>query len=245
MKKFLALLLAALLVSMSFTALAAGKVRTTASVNLREGPGLDYEVVTSLLKGRELEYLGKTSTDERGVDWYKVRWDGEAVWISSRYSVLSGAVDDDDVDDIDDGDDYMPDFGDSEETELSLFYLENLKNVALALDLNDYRKDTHSEIRNFYSNDSVTVGGNDVAEHFTLSGPGYTLFGVSVGMELEDARKAFTQAGLVAMKGATNYFQHPADENSMVNSDGFDSGISIVADSQGRVSEISWDSYTG
>ena len=245
MKKLLALLLAALLVSMSFTALAAGKVRTTASVNLREGPGLDYEVVTSLLKGRELEYLGKTSTDERGVDWYKVRWDGEALWISSRYSYLYGMEDEDEPDDIDVGDDYMPDFGDPGETELSLFYLENLKNVALALDLNDYRKETHSEIRNFYSNDALTVGGNDVAEHFTLSGPGYTLFGASVGMKVEDARNALIASGLVALKGATNYFQHPADDSSLVNSDGYDSGISLLTDANGRVSEISWDSYTG
>ena len=31
-------------------------------------------------------YLGKTATDERGVVWYKIRWDGRDAWVSSMYT---------------------------------------------------------------------------------------------------------------------------------------------------------------
>lgn len=63
-------------------------VTTTASVNLRKGPGLGYGVIVALSKGRRLEYMGQSSTDSRGVVWYKVSYNGSEAWISSRYSKL-------------------------------------------------------------------------------------------------------------------------------------------------------------
>lgn len=70
--------------------LALAEVRTTASVNLRSGPGLSYAIVTSYPEGKSLTYLGESSVDERGVTWYKVSSGKNTGWISSRYSKLVG-----------------------------------------------------------------------------------------------------------------------------------------------------------
>ena len=54
--------------------------------NVRTGPGLDYKSIGTLHKGEDAKYLGKTSTDNRGVVWYKIRWNGRDAWVSSRYT---------------------------------------------------------------------------------------------------------------------------------------------------------------
>ena len=58
---------------------------TTASVNLRKGPGLGYAKITSVSEGTKFSYI-TSSTDDRGVKWYKVYYNGGTAWISSRYS---------------------------------------------------------------------------------------------------------------------------------------------------------------
>ena len=63
-------------------------VLTTASVNLRKGPGLGYGKITALKKGTKLDYDGKTGTDSRGVKWYRVVYKGGEAWISDKYSDL-------------------------------------------------------------------------------------------------------------------------------------------------------------
>ena len=55
--------------------------------NVRTGPGLHYKSIGVLHRGEEARYLGKTSTDERGVLWYKIEWNGRSAWVSSRYTV--------------------------------------------------------------------------------------------------------------------------------------------------------------
>lgn len=56
--------------------------------NLRTGPGLDYDDIGTIQKGETATYLDKSSTDERGVVWYKVSFDGETGWLSARYTTL-------------------------------------------------------------------------------------------------------------------------------------------------------------
>ena len=63
-------------------------VKTTASVNLREGPGLGYNVIVAVTKGKTFTYKGETSTDARGVKWYKISYGKGEAWISSVYSKL-------------------------------------------------------------------------------------------------------------------------------------------------------------
>ena len=50
------------------------------------GPGLDYKKLGVLHRGEDAKYLGETSIDERGVLWYKIRWNGQSAWVSSRYT---------------------------------------------------------------------------------------------------------------------------------------------------------------
>lgn len=86
-----ALALTALL-SCAAPALAASsyKVRATASVNLRTGPGLGYAKVTSVKSGTTLSYTGVSRFDSRGAAWHRVTYNGSTVWISWLYSNLMG-----------------------------------------------------------------------------------------------------------------------------------------------------------
>jgi uncharacterized protein YraI len=54
--------------------------------HIRTGPGLDYKSIGVLHRGEDARYLGETSIDERGVIWYKIRWDGRNAWVSSMYT---------------------------------------------------------------------------------------------------------------------------------------------------------------
>ena len=53
---------------------------------VRTGPGLDYKSIGVLHRGEDAKYLGETSVDDRGVLWYKIRWNGRSAWVSSMYT---------------------------------------------------------------------------------------------------------------------------------------------------------------
>ena len=96
------MLLAALLMSMVGTfALAAEDMtlKTTASVNLRKGPGTGYTKIVAVSKNRSYDYTGISKYDSRGVVWHKVEYKNGYAWVSSRYSNVynDGAKLDDDV----------------------------------------------------------------------------------------------------------------------------------------------------
>lgn len=60
-----------------------GIIRSTENVNLRSGPGTNYEIVLSVRPGTELGVLGM-QTDSRGREWYKVAYaddDGEVQYL--------------------------------------------------------------------------------------------------------------------------------------------------------------------
>lgn len=61
-------------------------VRTTASVNLRKGPGTGYGKVSTASKNTKLFFLGSTAKDPRGVIWYKVACSKGEAWVSSTYA---------------------------------------------------------------------------------------------------------------------------------------------------------------
>lgn len=65
-------------------------VETTGNVNIRKGPGLDYDTLGSVSAGNFLEYLNETSVDGRGVTWFKVIYKNSTGWISSKYAKLDG-----------------------------------------------------------------------------------------------------------------------------------------------------------
>lgn len=55
--------------------------------NVRTGPGLKYKSIGVLHVGEEARFLGDTSVDDRGVLWYKIKWNGREAWVSSRYTL--------------------------------------------------------------------------------------------------------------------------------------------------------------
>ena len=63
-------------------------VATGGKSNLRKGPGLSYDDIDVIQKGETAYYLGSYSTDERGVMWYRVNFEGQIGWLSSRYTTL-------------------------------------------------------------------------------------------------------------------------------------------------------------
>ena len=257
MKRKIVLITLILTLCLVVQALAASYVRTTGSVNLRKGPGLGYGKVYAVPRGTKLEYLGKKSTDSRGVVWYKVRYRGSSLWVSSRYSSLkqdsaapksepAAEVTPEAAPEVSPGPSAPPTFGPNDRIELSDFYLDSLSEAALALGLTNHGEDDLSELQNFYTNDALLIAGNDLLEHFLVTGPGYSIFGVYVGMEIDSARAVLAMAGLVQADSAAGvYYQHAAGEKSPTNVDGYDSGISIMTDAEGRVTEISWSTYSG
>lgn len=56
--------------------------------NVRVGPGLGYKSIGTAYEGETLTFLGDYSVDERGVNWYRVSFDGENGWVSSTYAEL-------------------------------------------------------------------------------------------------------------------------------------------------------------
>ena len=84
--KMMMRLIAAMLIAvicLTGSALAAGKIRTEGSVNLRKGPGLDYDTRGTVSAGKVLSF-DKTAKDARGVIWYRLS-SGKG-WISSKYT---------------------------------------------------------------------------------------------------------------------------------------------------------------
>ena len=93
MKRTLSVLLIAVLLLVSCTVPAfaeTGTVTATERAYIRSGPGLSYSEVSSIDKGKSVPYAGQTSTDNRGVKWYKVRIKSGYGWVSSNCARLSG-----------------------------------------------------------------------------------------------------------------------------------------------------------
>lgn len=61
---------------------------TSGKSNVRTGPGLSYTGVGVLHKGETASFLGEKSTDDRGVVWYKISFNGGSYWVSSKYTTL-------------------------------------------------------------------------------------------------------------------------------------------------------------
>ena len=63
-------------------------VATGGKTNIRTSGNLSAESVGILREGERATYMGESSTDERGVVWYRIIHDGQKGWVSSRYTTL-------------------------------------------------------------------------------------------------------------------------------------------------------------
>jgi uncharacterized protein YgiM (DUF1202 family) len=57
--------------------------------NVRNQPNLNGKSLKVMEKGTTATYLNASSTDERGVVWYKVSYNGTTGWVSSKYTTLT------------------------------------------------------------------------------------------------------------------------------------------------------------
>ncbi|NLF27654.1 MAG: SH3 domain-containing protein [Clostridiales bacterium] len=93
MKRVFCLTLLAVLAMAMFAAPALAvvgyAVKTTASVNLRKGPGLGYGIITSVSSGKSFTYTGVSQFDGRGIAWHRVSYNDSTAWISWKYSNLT------------------------------------------------------------------------------------------------------------------------------------------------------------
>jgi len=269
MKRILALSLIMIL-CLALPALADKTLYTTDDVNLREGPGENYARIGSLAKGTGVEYLGRVSTDSKGVDWYQVRYYGEAVWMCSRYAYIDPAV----IADSYMGEDFLdynqeitaipkatpqpviatvpsldgdamvsPTYGVPGMIEMSAFCNASLKGSAISLGLPAFKQGSP---RNMYYSDVLLISGNESTDHILVTGTGYTVYGVYVGMDIKSAQAVLTAAGLVQSPGGMGlYFQHPAAIAPSADGETvYDANINAVTDGSGKVTEISWSAMT-
>ena len=63
-------------------------IQATGRLNVRSGPGLNYESIAILQDGATAAYLDQYALDERGVTWYMISCNGGSGWVSSRYCAL-------------------------------------------------------------------------------------------------------------------------------------------------------------
>lgn len=63
-------------------------VLMTGDSNLREGPTLNDSIIGVIYTGMVADYLNASATDDRGVVWYYVRYNGMTGWVSSTYAEM-------------------------------------------------------------------------------------------------------------------------------------------------------------
>ena len=56
------------------------------SSNIRTNHYRSAKSIGTLPKGQTATYLGKSARDERGVLWYKIKYNGKTGWVSSKYT---------------------------------------------------------------------------------------------------------------------------------------------------------------
>lgn len=203
---------------------AVAELRTTGSVNMRSGPGLSYDVVTSFAKGKRLEYLGETSVDDRGVTWYKASSGKYTGWVSSKYTELVGEdaapaataapteapTPKPTIEPIQ-GPVFFeatlaptlpaltvpppPAEDEAQPVELSGYYGTDLVTAANEVGLISYRE-VVSEAPYQYYDDAVILAGNQNVENIVVYGSGYEVYGVRVGMSASTAMAWLNAAGL-------------------------------------------------
>lgn len=63
-------------------------VASKGQTNIRTSGNLDAEAIGVLPQDASAAYMGSSSTDERGVKWYRINYDGVKGWVSSKYTKL-------------------------------------------------------------------------------------------------------------------------------------------------------------
>ena len=130
--------------------------------------------------------------------------------------------------------------------ELSTYYLHNLVEAANEIGLISYRQ-VESEAPYQYYDKALILAGNQQVENIVVYGPGYEIYGVSVGMDINAARACLNAAGLDYVESVNGVaYEHRATGVSLfTDPKGHDSCINVWVNDGGTVTEIDWSTYTG
>lgn len=130
--------------------------------------------------------------------------------------------------------------------ELSTYYLHNLVEAANEIGLISYRQ-VESEAPYQYYDSALILAGNQQVESIVVYGPGYEIYGVSVGMDINAARACLNAAGLDYVESVNSVtYEHRATGASLfTDPKGHDSCINVWVNDNGAVTEIDWSTYTG
>lgn len=250
MKKLLTAILA-LAVLIAPAALAEYAVLTTGNVNIRTGPGLEYEIVDAVPVDTLLSKYEGTSTDDRGVDWYEVEYYADdqpydtQYWISSKYAELVefpelGYLE------LETDINYDPDNA-ANYIEIMDWYGKPLAEAARALGLEN-RAFVSSEAWNRYYNDSLQIGGANLLDFYELTGQGFTMYGVCPGMDADTARQILDKTRLEygADQNDELTYHHHVDETSIIDFDSeWDYVVYFMYNEDRVITCINLSTYTG
>lgn len=202
--KLIRIIAAALIAVMLTGACALADVVTTGNVNLRSGPGVSYSIITTIPKDTRLTYLGEECGGDGIADWYHVDYTGLQGWVSAKYAVyepesepiviIPGASE-------------VP--TEMKAMEVAPFWGQGLAASAQYIGLNGYQE-TLGRVPKKYFDAYLTVAGNDKVELIALHGGAYTVFGVSIGMDISRAAVALDSAGMdyVTVENGNIVFAH-------------------------------------
>ena len=242
MKRFICMIMAMLMLMSA----ASAQILTTGSVNVRSGPGLDYETIGSIAEGKVVVFRNGIETveeDERGVEWYHIGYKNINGWISSKYTKkLVGPVKEVSSKKISRYKEVAQYFDKVAED----LYVGTLKEAAEKIGLDGYNYPYgEEEVPSVYYNESLLFGVKNMP-YMSLIGPGYTIHGAAVGMKIEEAAKKLRKAGFVGNDDdpACCGFTRIASENSWLDEGEEDSYITLYEEN-GIVYRIVWDAYSG
>ena len=136
--------------------------------------------------------------------------------------------------------------GPLQNVELSGYYRRNLVESANEIGLISYRQ-VESEVPFQYYDDALILAGSQQVDNIVVYGEGYTVYGVSVGMDANAARACLNAAGLdyLASENCITYEHRAGDGALFTDANGHDSCINLWVDADDIITEIDWSSYTG
>ena len=250
MKRFVKALSLLMVILILITSAACAQVKATASVKIRKGPGLNYEMIDAVVKGTEMSYKGSTKYDNRGVAWYKVGYKGKTGWVSSVYSELYDHGYYDDYLDTSYGGGYLGNtsfnagwYGEYDNRDywfdLSDVLFADLEWAAEYIGLAYYEYVPESEAPNQYGNKWITIDGHDKVEYIQYCGGPYRFFGIDSTEESDIAGAVMMANGLEIYEYRDDYilFERPAPRG------GYDSSLILYLEDD-YVSYAVWNAYT-
>lgn len=259
MKKIIRIISLIMVSAMLMTATAFAQVVSTASVKIRKGPGLNYEMIDAVVKNTYMTYKGSTKYDNRGVAWYKVGYKDKVGWVSSKYTVLNDIGGSSNSSEWNNnyiyGAGYLGDtsfnagwFGEYDTRDywfdLSDVMFTNLKSAAEYIGLAYYESVPYSEAPNQYGNKWITIGGHKKVEYIDYCGGPYRLYGVDLNMESEIAGLVMMEYGLHLNDFGDDYmlFERLDPNGNGINE--YDSCLYLYEEN-GYVARIIWCAYSG